>query len=394
MNNSNRYNPIPDPGATALLHSIGLLLQQAGMYGMGHNVAQLALQEAFARLETTLALHGAIEFAVSGSDLLVNGSTLASKDPSIASMASRIEQHKLGGILFLPAIDHAEFSIFIRLMTSSPAAIANLGGLRQAIEDAGLRYVKLVNTEYRKVPEGEPAPPPAPTDSKASDNKVFSLGAGASGGVLDLSSELGGAPQSFAPPSSADEAGAEDAAKRRRRENAKKMADLLRATAALLENSGALPPEIEQRQILSAIERILHHLESSSVEVRKQINRLAGQVEADRQTIASIESAARRRGIGFNLTRKELLEQYAEINQEILQPVTVSAGALDLLLSGRCGDLSSSQKELIHLAFEGMERVNQLIAYTNRISGLPESLQPDAGVVRDTYRGQDSAPGA
>lgn len=394
MNNSNRYNPIPDPGATALLHSIGLLLQQAGMYGMGHNVAQLALQEAFARLETTLALHGAIEFAVSGSDLLVNGSTLASKDPSIASMASRIEQHKLGGILFLPAIDHAEFSIFIRLMTSSPAAIANLGGLRQAIEDAGLRYVKLVNTEYRKVPEGEPAPPPAPTDSKSSDNKVFSLGAGASGGVLDLSSELGGTPQSFAPPSSADEAGAEDAAKRRRRENAKKMADLLRATAALLENSGALPPEIEQRQILSAIERILHHLESSSVEVRKQINRLAGQVEADRQTIASIESAARRRGIGFNLTRKELLEQYAEINQEILQPVTVSAGALDLLLSGRCGDLSSSQKELIHLAFEGMERVNQLIAYTNRISGLPESLQPDAGVVRDTYRGQDSAPGA
>jgi hypothetical protein len=279
-------------------------------------------------------------------------------------------------------------------MTSSPAAIANLGGLRQAIEDAGLRYVKLVNTEYRKVPEGEPAPPPAPTDSKASDNKVFSLGVGASGGVLDLSSELGGTPQSFAPPSSADEAGAEDAAKRRRRENAKKMADLLRATAALLENSGALPPEIEQRQILSAIERILHHLESSSVEVRKQINRLAGQVEADRQTIASIESAARRRGIGFNLTRKELLEQYAEINQEILQPVTVSAGALDLLLSGRCGDLSSSQKELIHLAFEGMERVNQLIAYTNRISGLPESLQPDAGVVRDTYRGQDSAPGA
>ena len=63
MNNSNRYNPIPDPGATALLHSIGLLLQQAGMYGMGHNVAQLALQEAFARLETTLALHGAMPLA-------------------------------------------------------------------------------------------------------------------------------------------------------------------------------------------------------------------------------------------------------------------------------------------------------------------------------------------
>ena len=387
MSNTTRVNPIPEPAATALLRSIGLLLQQAGMYGLSHNVAQLALQEAFARLETMLAMHGAIELAVNGSDLLVNGAPLASKDTSVASMALRIEQHKLGGILVLPAIDHAEFSIFIRLMASPPAAIANLGGLRQAIEGAGLRYLKLVNTEYRKVPEGQPPPPPPPPPPPA-DNNVFTLGAGASGGVLDLSAELAGAPSPFAPPPPA-EAGPEDETKRRRRENARKMAELLRATAALLENSGTLPPEIEQQQILSAIERILKHLESTSLETRKQVNRLAAQVEADRQTIASIESAPRRRGIGFNLTRKELLEQYAEINQEILQPVTVSAGALDLLLSGRCGDLSSSQKELIHLAFEGMERVNQLIAYTNRISGLPESLQPDAGVVRDSYLGQD-----
>ena len=109
-----------------------------------------------------LAMHGAIELAVNGSDLFVNGAPLASKDTSVASMAMRIEQHKLGGILVLPAIDHAEFSIFIRLMSSPPAALANLGGLRQAIEGAGLRYLKLVNTEYRKVPEGQPPPPPPP----------------------------------------------------------------------------------------------------------------------------------------------------------------------------------------------------------------------------------------
>ena len=163
------------------------------------------------------------------------------------------------------------------------------------------------------------------------------------------------------------------------------MAAMLRSTAALIENEGMLPGETGQQQILASLERILKMVEASSSATKIRISKLAGQVEADRQTIASIESAARRRGIGFNLTRKELLEHYAEINQEMLQPVTVSSGALDLLLSGKSGPMSESQKELIKLAFEGMGRVNQLIAYTNRISGLPASLQPDAEVIRDSY---------
>jgi hypothetical protein len=253
--------------------------------------------------------------------------------------------------------------------------------LRQALEDIGLHSIQIIATEYRKVPEGEPE-----MISASPENKVFSLD-GAPGGVHDLSAELKGSSPFAAPFAASHDAGSEaqEALKRRRRENTQKMASLLRDTAALLESSGTLPPEIQHKQILTAIERILKLLESTSAETRKHINHLAGKVEADRQTIASIESAARRRGIGFNLTRKELLGQYAEINQEFLQPVTVSAGALDLLLSGRCGKLSASQQELVRLAFEGMERVNQLIAYTNRISGLPESLHPNADVIRDSY---------
>jgi hypothetical protein len=45
------------------------------------------------------------------------------------------------------------------------------------------------------------------------------------------------------------------------------------------------------------------------------ISVLANQVDADRQTIASIESVARRRGIGIQLSRAELIQRYAKLNQ-------------------------------------------------------------------------------
>lgn len=378
-----KYTPIPEPTSISLLRSFGLLLQQAGMYGMKHNVTALALRESFSLLESSLAVYGPVEIGVSENTLLVNALPVLSSDSAVRNFLSRIESHKLGGLLFSPEIDIEEFSILIRLLSSSSMSLAQHGGLKGAIDGAGLRFVKLVNTEYKKVPEDNEAPPPPPPPPP--ENKTFSLGANT--GVLDISAGLATAGRTFSDGNAEEDSAASELAdtRRRRRENASKMADMLRATAALIENEGALPAELGQKQILASIERILKTLEVSSHETKNQISKLAGQVEADSLTIASIESAAKRRGIGFHLTRQELLEHYAEINQEMLQPTTVSSGALDLLLSGKCGEMSPSQKEIVKLAFEGMGRVNQLIQYMSRISGLPESLTPDKAVISDTY---------
>ncbi len=383
-----KYNTIPPQTAISLLRSLGMLFQQASMYGMGHNVTALAIREAFAQLESALAMYSSIEMAEADEAFLINGTPVDSKDPAVHNFISRIGIHKLGGVVFAPETNDEEFMIFTKLISSSAISLAQLGGLKNALENAGLRYISSTTSEYKRVAESEPEetlpeePPPPPDKTPTQPRKPQSSA------VLDLSGALSAddAPGKFPNTPSDSQHGAElDALNQKRRENTVKMASMLRATAALIENESMLPAELGQQQILASIERILKLVETSSRETRAQIAKLAGQVDADRQTIASIESAARRRGIGFNLTRKELLNHYSEINQEMLQPITVSSGALDLLLSGKGGEMTTSQKELIKLAFEGMQRVNQLIEFTNRISGLPDSFTPDKDLISNSY---------
>lgn len=372
-----KYNTLPSQTSTSLLRSLGMLVQQAGMYGMSHNVTTLAIREAFEQLESALALYGTIEMAVAGKTLLVNGMPLDSQEPSVHNFSSRIQMHKLGGVVFAPETNEEEFLIFTQLISSSTMALAQLGGMKNALDNAGLRSILSTTEAYKKVSETEPEPPHKPILPKQQGTLV-----------LDLSEALASADPlgAFAntKPESTHE-GELDALKQKRLENATRLAAMLRATAALIETGGMLPGELGQQQILASIERMLKVVEISSRETKNQIAKLAGQVDADRQTIASIESAARRRGVGFNLTRMELLAHYAEINQEMLQPVTVSSGVLDLLLSEKSGELTPSQKELIKLATESMQRVNQLVEFTTRISGLPDSFAPDKDLVKNSY---------
>ena len=78
-------------------------------------------------------------------------------------------------------------------------------------------------------------------------------------------------------------------------------------------------------------------------------------------------------------------DRYAEINQEMLQPMTAAIGSLEMLQSDKGDKTTAAQSELIRLAHESMQRVNQLLKYMNKISGLPETLTPDADVIKGTY---------
>ena len=111
-------------------------------------------------------------------------------------------------------------------------------------------------------------------------------------------------------------------------------------------------------------------VEANAAGTSDRIGELSRQIEEDRATVESIEAASRRRGMGPQLTRAELLERFAELSQEIVQPLTVATGAIDLVRKGKGGDLTDEQRSLLHLAAESLDRMGQLSERFSRIAGL------------------------
>ncbi len=369
------YAKIPGKDASLLVRALGLLVNQAGIYGPAHNVTQSAARSVFAELEEIVGRYGTVEIALKDNRVLLNGSLDGLDAASAKNLVDRMILHKIGGLLFLPPADRDEFLACITLFGTPPATLSVKGGFEAALKQAGLRSVQVVAVAYERVTEAD-RPVASPTCAPPS--------AAVAGGVEDLAAAWA---RDFsmqnAPP---EEPAAAEQAVSERQSRTRQLASLLRETAVLLERDGGLNSEQQQQRVLEAVARIRDALSETTRDSERHIAVLADQVDADRQTIASIESAARRRGLGIRLTRAELVERYAELNQEIVQPLTVSTGVIDMLSSGKAGPLSPSQHDMLRLASESVERVNQLVAYMRRIAGLPASLTPDAEIITDSYR--------
>jgi len=380
------YEKIPGKDAVLLVRALGLLVNQAGIYGPTHKVTQSAARSVFAELEHAIKTYGPVEIALKDKRVLLNGSLDGLDASAGKNLMDRMNLHKIGGLVFLAPPDFTEFLACVALFGTPPLTLAAQGGFEAAMKQTGVRSVRVVTVAYQRVVEQETAQPfmpslpsetekPTQRNSGVGGSEVTDL---AAAWERDFGMKTAGEP---ATPLSADET-----PKSARQERAAKLAALLRDTATLLECEGALSDEEQHERVMAAITRIRDTLLASTRDSERQIAALADRVDDDRQTIASIESAAKRRGIGLKISRAELVERYAELNQEIVQPLTVSTGVIDMLHSGKGGPLTESQRDMLKLASESVERVNQLVAYMNRIAGLPESFTPNAAIISDTYR--------
>lgn len=373
-----------------LIRTLGLLVNQAGVYGPVHNVTQSAARSVFTELERALKTFGPIELATRDGQVLVNG---AGENYGVApgkNLYDRMCLYKIGGLLFVPPLDQREFMVCVNLFGTPPQTLATNGGFEAVLKRSGLRSIRVVSVAYQRVSGDEPA-----VASDKSKSHFFSAEPvavrieepvkPARPAMLDLSAALAGsAPLGSTASPELPESAPESPSTLSRRQRSAALAAMLRDAAAALErDQGSEVPQTEMSGTLDKIREALSEMAAGS---RRDISTLASQVDEDSKTIASIESAARRRGIGLKLTRGELVQRYAELNQEIVQPLTVSSGVIDLLSSGKAGDLSESQLELLKMASESVDRVNQLVSHMSSICGLPESYTPNREVISDSYR--------
>lgn len=360
--------------AVLLVRSLGLLISQAGIYGIRHNVTRQAARSVFVELERLLAAYRQIEIDCHEHRLLVNGAEECVDSSTAKNLVERMEAHKVGGLEFLSPPDMDDFFACIALFATQPNALAASGGFEEGLKRANVRSIKTVQVSYRRADEED--------QPRANQSRPAGVG------LLDLSSALsqpdedGGSVGAW--PGRASDVPPAPKEKSAFKEQAAMLAAFLRETAELLE--GQLSQRELHVKIALTLDKIRAALEEFTEESQEHISSLADQVDADKLKIDSLESAARRRGIGLKLSRHELIERYAELNQEMIQPLTVSSGILDLLTSGKVGELSQSQQDLLKVASESVERVNQLVSYMSRVTGLPQSFTPDSDVIRDSYR--------
>ena len=391
------YTKIPEADAVRLIQALGLLMSQAGVYGYSHNVTQRAACRMFSEMEQAIRVFGPIEIALREQHVLVNGSPDGVSDAIGKNLADRMGLHKSSGLLFLAPPDLHEFLRCVTLFGMQPLALTAEGGFANAMKT--LHSIKVVTVAYlrvdaeeavpalKKQPEKQPEEPPTPSPAIAPPFAFVPRRPAASPvpGVLDLS-EAWSAVEEASRSGQYGPAGQVDQKTQSCQRRSSDLAELLREAATLLEEDEGISTQDLPPSVADALSRIRGILSDMAAGSERQITTFANRVKDDRQTIASIESAARRRGIGLKLTRAELMQQYAELNQEIVQPLTVSTGVIDMLHSGCAGALSESQRELLKMAAESVGRVNQLVSHMSRITGLPDTYTPDAAVVADSYR--------
>ncbi|MDD4622841.1 MAG: hypothetical protein PHG71_06350 [Kiritimatiellae bacterium] len=381
------YAKIPEKEAVLLVRALGLLFNQAGVYGPSHKVTQSAACTVFTEVQQATAKYGPIEISVRDSNVLVNRFSDSIDSTTGRNLREKLRLYRLGGLLFLPPLLQEDFVFCVKLFGTPPANFSQQGGAEEVLRKAALKSVRSVSVAFQRIEgnvitDDEPVSPAGAAVEPAARQTVVSSPRPAGGvGVLDLSSALSdmGAEQEPAREDAASSAS-------ERKKHAAEIAALLRDAAALLEQDAAVANGTGHQRMLKTLSKVRDVLDQVTAGSEQSITNLADQVDEDSKTIASIESAARRRGIGLKLTRGELVERYAELNQEIVQPLTVSTGVIDMLHAGKGGPLTDAQRDMLRLAAESVDRVNQLVAYMHRIAGLPASYTPDAGVITDTYR--------
>lgn len=446
----NSVFPLPEAKAADLCKRLGLVLGNAAMYGMAHTVTANAQNAAYEMLVGLQDLYGEIEWVLLENGLLINGKPVDASRGSAQVLVDQLRRGGINNFAICPPLDRREFSAFLAILSAETTSPLVTDGVEAAVVKAGFKSILVDKAVYERVgsqsvrkepvagteqPEPASRGPSRAGETRTEKSRVFDLNSE----FLSLDVDAGFAGADTSVPGGLDIAAQAAHYLEQRNEimrQHRSMVDMVRRCAekpdsledlrkqlldsglslaewrVLLAESGvdtgARHDDQTIARLLESVEELAaqradsdtsspamtHALEMIGREVESLIQHTQGQaaslaqrVDADRSTVAELEKRARESGVGLQLSREELLGSLAEINQELVQPLTTSSAMLQMLSSSKMGDLSDGQRDVLKMATEGMDRLEKLIAYLQRISGFPIELAPDQALLSEVYNG-------
>jgi hypothetical protein len=135
-------------------------------------------------------------------------------------------------------------------------------------------------------------------------------------------------------------------------------------------------PEEILAQDLHAVQQEVNRI---ILNAEKRIEKLVMEVEGDENQKQGRESNPR-------LSQKRLFEILAELGQELRQPLAVINCAVDSLLSGMLGEITTVQRSLLDLSADSSRKLNVLIDKIVEIAGVPDDLEVNKEIQAALYQ--------
>jgi hypothetical protein len=358
--------------ACALVTAIGGAFSNLGVYGAQHPVTRESMQRGAQACTEALAARSRLDIVTHGAHLIVNGAAVATSLAPTAMLCERLAAAEAHTLSITPPLGPEEFETFIGLLAAPPAAQKAAGGFGAALAQAGLVRFKVGRIGVQT--DAEPAPKPKPHTQRAGRSTR-------TGRSFDLSAELATLEQSL-----------QDTAQRPDKDAVAALRDTIDDLKARVRADRGLAGGDATRELTDALQRVEHAIRELLRQTERKAGGLVANVRADREIVARIEQDAQSHGMDLHVTRDQLLSGLSEVVQESYQPLTVVTGGVDLLRSGRLGPVSDAQDALLGTVSESMARLETLITFLRNIAGAPESLSPDAAVLREAYRAGADAP--
>lgn len=204
-------------GFLELSQSMAMAIKSLQMYTAAHPRTQEAVAASHAQLTALLAGQERMQFVASAGRAFVDGQVVEVRSPQLTALIRQVSERGLNGFRFERGVTPGEFLAFLQVLILKPQRIEEQGGFEALLAAEGVRHIKVSQTRYEEVREGDggeaereeraPAfdaapPPPAPTPSPDSLVKVIReallAALGAAGDPLSGSGEAGGL-QAFLP---------------------------------------------------------------------------------------------------------------------------------------------------------------------------------------------------
>lgn len=146
------------------------------------------------------------------------------------------------------------------------------------------------------------------------------------------------------------------------------LAVLLAELDHIMSAPGAAADEVHR-----AAARVGQEVERTVWRAEQKIEAWADRVEEERRRSPRPQEAGK--------PRRRASEVLAEIVQEFCQPLSVVSCTVDMLLVGRAGTISKQQKELLDVAAQCGERLQELMSKLVSVVGVPDGLKPDKQLI-------------